>query len=295
MGNSLEEGIPADPEDYQKWLQAQRNHYKKWDCLLHKFLCIKPKDLASMHVDASPFCVWKTAFDERMYYVPPSYNPGSYDISIEFIYTIDLDLEIFSIDLSAHYQLGHISRDDVWIEALFIKRNKRFVLPQCVPRESIGNLTVPNEDFTPNAMEYWETLKTVKFLPKDEPPSTVSRLRWKLFKNFSESQLEHLRVTLLGWTAEALPFREIVFFMLCIAAGGNKLALVDERRIIQPHTNDSYAGLITGTRVDGERELISSIAAGYHVEGLPIGSAPSESKYWFQGALVCLVPRLNCS
>lgn len=30
------------------------------------------------------------------------------------------------------------------------------------------------------------------------------------------------------------------------------------------------------------------------MEDLPVGSAPSESKYWFLGALISLVPRLNC-
>lgn len=142
-------------------------------------------------------------------------------------------------------------------------------------------------------MDYWETLKTVVVEPKDDSPSTVASLRWRLFNNFSKSQLQHLRVTLLGWTEQDLPFREIAFFILCIAAGGNKLALVDERRIIEPHTNDTYAALVTGKKFNDERELISSVAAGYHLEGLPIGSAPNESSYWFQGALVCLVPRLN--
>ena len=296
LGKALVEGIPAESEEYQKWLQAQRNHYEQWDCVLHKILCIKLEDLASIPVDASPICVWKAEFDERLYHCPPTYNPGSHEAYIEYTYTIDLDLEVFSVDFSAHYHLGHIPRDDVWIEGLFYNGNcERFVLPQCVPKKSIGSLTVENKDFTANAMEYWETLNTVGVLPRYESPSTVSRLRWSLFNIFSKSQLQHLGVTLLGWTAQDLPFREIAFFLLCIAAGGNKLALVDERRIIEPHTNDIYAGLVTGTKFNDERELISSVAAGYHVEGLPIGSAPNESRYWFQGALVCLVPRLNCS
>ena len=297
LGKALVEGILADSKEYQKWLQAQRTYYEKWDCLLHKILCIKPEDLASMHVKASPGCVWKAAFDESLWLCPPSYNPGSHrsDHSwIEYTYTIDLDLEIFSIDSSAHYQLGHIPRDDVWIEGLFLNcNNQRFVLPQCVPEESIGSLTVENEDLAADAMDYWAKLNTVEVLPRDESPSTVSGLRWRLFGIFSRSQLEHLSITLLGWTAQDLPFREIAFFILCIAAGGNKLALVDERRIIEPHTNDTYAGLVTGTDIDDERELISSVAAGYHVEGFPTGSALDESRYWFHGALICLVPRLN--
>lgn len=100
-----------------------------------------------MHVDASPVCVWKAAFDERLYQIPPTYNPGSGDWDIEYTYTIDLDLEVFSIDLSAHYQLSQIPRDDLWIEGLFINGKKRFVLPQCVPKESIGNLTVNTKNF----------------------------------------------------------------------------------------------------------------------------------------------------
>ena len=39
--------------------------------------------------------------------------------------------------------------------------------------------------------------------------------------------------------------------------------------------------------------FFSGLANGFHLEQHQMGSAPQTSKYWFEGALICLVPRLD--
>lgn len=293
MGTSLVQSIPTDPEEYRTWLESQRDFFAKWDDRLQTFLCIQPEHLAIMQSDNATVDGWLTAFDERLQCGTPPYSTGFNDLWIEFTYTFDLDLEVFSIDSSAHYRLSRIPRNGDWIQTLSIINDKRIVFPQLVPEESVASLVLDIEDFDTSASNYWKTLETTKVVSKVQSLSIVSRLRWKLFNIFQASLVNDLSVTLLGWTAKDLSFREIVFFIICLAAGGDRLALVDERRIIKPSVSQSYAAIIAGNKPDGERELISPVGVGYHLQGLPIVSAPSDSKYWFEGALICLIPRLN--
>lgn len=294
MGDSLVGIIPTDPEGYQKWLLAQRAFFEKWDNLLQKKLCIHPDQLLDLDGEGSYREVWKEMFDERLEEDEPTHDPGSLDIYIEYIYTFDLDLEVFSIDNSAHYRLDQIPRDGKWMKAVFKDdEGHRFVHPKYAPAESLANLTVENGDFSVDALPFWNSLNTREVKPKASSRSIVSKMRWKLFKLFRWTQQDNLSVTLLGWTSDSLPFRELVFCLLCLAAGGSNLAVVDERRIIDPYCEERYAGMVLGCKPDGDRELISSVGVGYHMQGQPTGSSPHAAKYWFEGALVCLVPRLE--
>ena len=44
---------------------------------------------------------------------------------------------------------------------------------------------------------------------------------------------------------------------------------------------------------EGDTGLATCLGVGYHINGSPVGSAPKDTKYWFEGTLVCLVPRLD--
>ena len=114
-----------------------------------------------------------------------------------------------------------------------------------------------------------------------------------LFNFFQMSQQYDLSINLLGWQAQDLPFRELAYFILCLATGGENLALVDQRRVKEPYDDCLYIGVMTEDTSEGDTELATCLGVGYHMNGLPIGSALKDTKYWFEGALVCLVPRLD--
>ena len=173
---------------------------------------------------------------------------------------------------------------------------KRYSLAQLVPADSITTLALDPPSFTTSA-EY-ETLQKRIFEPGSLDrlsPSCLTGLefRWMLFNHFRLSQQRHLSVNLLSWRAQDLPFRELAFFILCLAVGGEYLALVDQRRVKKPYEEGLYRGIMTNNESGNYTELATSLAVGYHMDGLPMGSAPKETKYWLEGALICLVPRLD--
>lgn len=70
---------------------------------------------------------------------------------------------------------------------------------------------------------------------------------------------------------------------------------MDQRRVKEPYDDCLYTGVMTEDTSEGDTELATCLGVGYHMNGLPIGSAPMDTKYWFEGALVCLVTRLDYS
>ena len=114
-----------------------------------------------------------------------------------------------------------------------------------------------------------------------------------LFNFFQMLQQYALSINLLSWQAQDLPFRELAYFILCLATGGEHLALVDQRRVKEPYADCLYIGVMTEDTSEGDTELATCLGVGYPMKGLPVGSAPKDTKYWFEDALVCLVPRLD--
>ena len=297
LGQWLVDSIPADPEQYQKWLQSQRDLFAKWDSLLNDLLTIQPEDMRKLLSGEPQEAVFHAAFDDRLKNNdPPYYKPGRCNNDIKFTYTIDLDREVFSVDNGAHFTLNKIP--GTWMEPLHhdLLRH-RFLLPQRVPAESVATLVLNPPSYTipthPNNLQ----TRLVKPKNADQPlPSYLTgiRLRWMLFDIIQDSLRSDLSVSLLSWHAQDLPFREIAFFILCLAGGGDHLALLDDRYIKKPYPGAFYLGILTNDSPETDIELATHLGVGYHLAGLPIGSAPEETRYWFDGALICLVPRLNC-
>lgn len=298
MGKSLVDQIPTKSEEYQEWLKAQRAHWAKWDDLLQEFLIIGPEELAELRLPCAEILTedrWYEAFDERLESIPPSFHIGTCKFSAEWSYTIDLDRKVFSVDNGAHFWLDRVSQNDDWMMALAEDAEyNRLALPQVVGEDTITNLTIDTEDLAPDTAEYWRTLKPRLVTPDlahiDSAQITVNRLRWFCFNSFQATEKESLSVTLLGWQAHEVPFREIAYSVLCLAAGGEHLTLVDDQRIFK---QAGCAGMLTASDTEAEMELVSSLGAGYHRRGMPTGCAPRDTKYWFEGALVSLVSRLD--
>lgn len=298
LGQWLVNSVPTNPEQYQEWLQSQRDTFSKWDSLLQEFLTIHPEDMQKLRSDEPLTPVFHAAFDNKMYRnAPPYYKPGPDHYPLRCAYTIDLDRELFSVDNSAHFRLNHIPRNNKWVKALFQDSHRNTtLLPHLVPAESVATLVLDPPGFTVSTNHAKLQTRIVKPKNLDLIPSstrTGPRLRWMLFNLFQRSQRIDLSVNLLGWRAQDLPFRELTFFILCLAKGGEHLALMDQRSIKMPYSGALYVGLKTRSSFELDVELASCLGVGYHMAGLPIGSAPEETKYWFEGALICLVSRLD--
>ena len=220
LGKSLVDRIPKDPKGYQKWLQDERASFAKWDALLQEFLTVQPEDLAALRSPQSEEDSqepWHIAFDERLEYIPPSHHC---DYGDEWVYIIDLDLEVISVDHGAHFRLDRVShQNDQWMQALaFDRDSNRLALPQYIDEDCVASLTVKPEDFALNACQYWKTLNTRVVTPNrariESTQPTVNRLRRLCFDSFDFNENWSLTVALLGWTAKAMPFREVRTFSI---------------------------------------------------------------------------------
>ncbi|KAL9038774.1 MAG: hypothetical protein Q9180_002929 [Flavoplaca navasiana] len=296
LGEKLVTSIPTDPEQYHQWLHTLRDFYSKWDTLLQSFLYISKEQVNTIEHDKSWPAVIEEAFDGNMKNEFPTDKPVR--ASFHYIaFTIDLDLEVFSIDNSAHYKLGRIPRDRQWIEALCTDHgNQRFVHPHLAPQESLASIAVANQQFRNEDTELWDSLEKKGVPPPKtlEPSSAMALFQLAIFKVVEKVERHQLTTAGLSWTADHLAFRECAFCILCLAAGGDKLSIIDDRRMLVPRDNlKLYSAMIEGEDPKGNREFFSELATGFHLEEHPMGSAPQTSKYWFEGALICLVPRLN--
>ncbi len=96
------------------------------------------------------------------------------------------------------------------------------------------------------------------------------------------------------------------YFIKCFAAGGDQYNLIDERCIVEPREGSLSAGIAVESELDGVRGLITPVGIGSQcvippqtdvitdyvvMHSMQVGSALGTSKYWFEGALICLVPR----
>lgn len=227
---------------------------------MKSLLCVKPEQLVGLGHNDFVLCILNDKSHEILE-VPPTYKPSF----TEFNYEIDLDRETFTYNDEAHYHLYKIPRGGQWYEGLDRDfANRICINPESIPGESIASLIVDNV-FIPDATDYWGSLQRRVVVPK-QCSCASSKFRSKLFDIFRKSQLEALSATLLGWTIKDLPFKEISYFILCLAAGGQYCTLMDGRCVIEPGGTPgegSLAGFMARSEPESERELISALAVGY--------------------------------
>ena len=143
LGKQLVSEVPTDPDKYKEWLDSMRKTLGEWEEEYQNFLERNPHD-SSIQVQMPTF------MNDAEHH--PAYLAPINDIWIEWVYTIDLDEEVFTVNNSAHFRLDCIPRDDQWIKALATgPSGEKFVLPGKVPVECLADLLVENH--IPNTRE----------------------------------------------------------------------------------------------------------------------------------------------
>ena len=130
-------------------------------------------------------------------------------------------------------------------------------------------------------------------------PKDVADIPWRLrhgpifnsllFWIWSRSLEDELAATLLQWSPEDFPFREIAFAVLCLALGGKHVTLLPDS-LLRLHT--AFGEVEPKGQDSTNTQFVSSLATGAHVRGGPLGSAPEEVIYWLEGVLVVLSTQL---
>ena len=226
----------------------------------------------------------------------PDFTPAFNDLFIEWVYTIDLDNEVFTIDNGAHLQLNRIPRP-AWINALAHGwHGDRILLPSGVPKEAIADLVEKLPSPSPSMLEMYENLgvsivqaKGLNAFPPTQRHGPL--LRARIFYFLQEAYEHILSATLLSWRPDELPFREIAYAILCLASASLNLSIVPLQQVSQKG-RIGYADLKNTNEESEKAEFLAHLGVGCHLEGFPPGSSPDSGMYWFDGALVHLVAQL---
>ena len=311
-GSDIVDEIPIDPEEYQKWLAKQRAKASEWASAFEKFLDAKrpvakeTKDQEfddeisepASEVSEGALLHWNYDVGGNVDELPlPSYMPNFNDKFIEWVYVIDLDREIFSVDHGAHFKLGNIPRSG-WIDALYkTYKEHRLVLPDLLPDNAVTSLVVTPDLPDVQLMRLYEELD-IEIVTSDgingfhpaqrHEPLLCARI-FQIFQRTQERVLAHL---LLGWKPDDFAFRELAFTIVCLASGRQNVSLVEDWRFVDDEAH-GCADLTNSTDQEEEPEFVAHMGVGARLNDNPAGSAPQSSMYWFEGVLVHLVARLD--
>ncbi|KAL8817248.1 MAG: hypothetical protein Q9223_003885 [Gallowayella weberi] len=135
FGQSLVNSIPTDPEEYRVWLEEKRQMVHKWDVQYEQYLSV-PSHINEKQpkLESSPGDVlWTESDDEApsltsedepepgltkpeflVEELSPSFIAPLNDVFIEWIYTFNLEQEVFSINNELHYYFRTIPRGRKW-------------------------------------------------------------------------------------------------------------------------------------------------------------------------------------
>lgn len=304
LGKSIVYQIPTDPQAYPAWLAAERAKVAKWDETVKATLQIERADNDDCEdedcsqiskTSSTKFSPWQNEGPDTGCF--PSYLPEFNDVFTEWVYVVDLDREVFTVDHAVHFKLDKIPRHD-WINALGVGcLGERILLPCFVPKESITDLVFRLDAPTAENLSLYKDLDakivTARGI-KDVPPSLRHGpvLYARIFQMYQRQQKSVLSHLLLGREPSELHFRDFAFAILCLASlGSGTVEWVDSRDLGEER--EGHAFLSKGVDAEGPTEFLAHLGVGSHLEGNAPGSAPQGLVYWFQGALVLVTAQLN--
>ena len=114
-------------------------------------------------------------------------------------------------------------------------------------------------------------------------------LRALIFHLWSNATEDSLAATLLQMSPKDLPFREIAYAALCLAAGGKNITVISSREV---YSNGVFGFIHDGPEYTADSEFISVLASGAHLQGSPPGSSPDATIYWLNNVLVVLTTHI---
>ena len=130
LGLQIAREIPADAAKYQEWLATQRKSAEEWEISYEDFLSVKPGNKVTNDVP-----------DFMLEQLPSSFTPLNEEC-LDWIYTVDLDREIFSVNNEDHFKLEQVPHIE-WMDAIGrASLVDQVSLPNPVPMEGVTDFVV---------------------------------------------------------------------------------------------------------------------------------------------------------
>ncbi|KAH0539040.1 hypothetical protein FGG08_004386 [Glutinoglossum americanum] len=299
LGSWIVADIPTDPDEYKKWLRRMRLKYAKIEKLLEEqvFTLTEADHQPSTDAPRVSRPDYAALIGDSIEQIPsvlPSLGEG--DV-IQWIYTVDLDRGVFSVDNGAHFHLDKIPRSDVWIKALARDISGwRNLDTKLVPKECVAHLALTPRPPAPALLEVYKSLlvKSVRAKTDFDLGSGLSHkylIQLSIWHKFSIKYSARLSDFLYSWEPQDFVFREFVYAILCLASDDPENIRYIPGRQLQASSGEGCRWLEGRGRNPTPLPIFMQ---GCHRLGVAPGSSPTHgNSYWFGRVLVCLAVGLN--
>ena len=309
LGKAIIETIPQDPTEFEAWLEAKRSLLASWEEIKEaRILTLIEDDLHERRTVFEKPDGWSwrdhlqspekysLLIDDRLESTP-CYFPPPENMNAEWIYTIDLDHEVLTVDQGAHFWLRKLPREAPSLEDVVEmdgSGGKRF-RHSLLPDDMIASLvTRPDRSAEGLSESPARDVLDVRAKALDGFPERVrglAQLLAAMWGSVRASFGKLMDLILLSLKPEDFVFRECAFAIVSLAKGlSGTLNFVDTRRVAWNST-PGWAAIFPE---DSDGTIVASgLAAGYHKQGAQPGSAPLETTYWYEGVVVHLAMGLD--
>ncbi|KAL9103373.1 MAG: hypothetical protein Q9163_001585 [Psora crenata] len=299
--------IPKDPKGFDKWLAEQRAQYDAYHEALESYLSVvrieteKVSEEIHRQISCSssppPVEEWFEGTGCEDTYGLPHYTTKLNDLYLEWTYTIDLDHEVFSVDSRVHFKLNYVSRID-WIDTLTRDNNGDSIFdlantPKCV----MGTNARLLRPLHPEMMAAYDALQVTKVKPKGLAGFAPAQrhgplLCGTLLQRFLQQEQPLLELLLGSWSTEDFAFREYAYIILCFASLSLNIS-IENSDDFHSQNRQGYVDLSDKSKRGQTSEFLTLPATGSHLDGQPAGAWPDSDTFWFEGALIRLVPYID--
>jgi hypothetical protein len=224
----------------------------------------------------------------------PSELPQIKEIFVEYVYIINLDCEVLTMNYGIHWKLGNIPRhDNLWLRAITdsIYKHKPTISLDLCPEEHMADLALqlPEPDWR---IGYPSDVVS----PKTNITETRSVfLTYVLAKTIIEYRDEIIRFG-REWSPDSFPFRELIFALVSIASGRTGFHSFPTQRC-HPHRceypdcQSNHLPLSPGwlgQEWAGDKAPLLEFGSMSHLPSERPGVSPAETMYWVEDVLVSL-------
>ncbi|KAL2863197.1 uncharacterized protein BJX67DRAFT_266668 [Aspergillus lucknowensis] len=287
LGAKIIASIPADPKEYRQWLQSMRAEYAVKENALESHVYTIREGVKPDYSEFREFWTLPSEF-------PRLVNQVAY-LFVEYIYIINLDREVLTMDHSIHWRLRNILRqDELW-------------LPAIVESVYPGKLTIsldvcPEEHMASPALEYPKRKLGIEYSFHCVTPRTYLAEAQKVFLTFImartlvEYRYEVIRYG-MEWSPDSFPFRELAFALVSIASSQATFHSFPAQQC-NPQTCDTSDCNLNHLPKSpgwldeewaGDRAPLLEFGSSAHRPGEPPRASPTETMYWVEDVLVSLV------
>ncbi|RCI10134.1 hypothetical protein L249_8607 [Ophiocordyceps polyrhachis-furcata BCC 54312] len=282
LGETVVAMVPEDAEEYKEWLAYMRDEFSALAATVEQTIFhIRP------NVEPAP---WQYEHLDSL----PTELPRLKIFDAEFIYMIDLDREVLSMQFGVHFKLNKIPRrNNVWLDAIreSVLLGDYTIDPNLCPTRHMASLALPLPPASP--IEYKH--RVVK--PKSDLVSPVNCFLTHVLGMIIVEYHDELNWFGREWRTDSLPFREITFALVSVASGKARFGRLPDH---SADDDDCFCcdrfrrgpGWFDEDWIGTPGPLLEFGSMAHQSNQFP-GVAPRETIYWHDDVLVSLALKIT--